>query len=101
MLIQKTMKPFSDQLGDEGEKGLTGGGHYIGYLERSLIILLVLSGYPDAVGFLIAAKSILRFGEINKSENRKMSEYIIIGTFMSFGWALLIAFLSAMALQQL
>ena len=101
ILIQKAMQPFSDQLAADEGTGLSGGGKYIGYLERSLIILLVLSGHPEGVGFLIAAKSILRFGEINKSNNRKMSEYIIIGTFMSFGWALLVAFLSKAALQLL
>jgi hypothetical protein len=46
------------------------------------------------VGFLIAAKSILRFGEIKDIKQRLEAEYIIIGTFMSFGYGLLIAFLT-------
>lgn len=96
LLIQKMMKPFTDQL-DNSDDGLTDGGKFIGYLERGLIILLFLTGNPEGVGFLIAAKSILRFGEIKDSENRKMSEYIIIGTFMSFGWAMLIGFVSLQA----
>lgn len=97
MFIQKAMRPFTSQI-DTADQGLKDGGKYIGYLERGLILLLVISGNPEGVGFLIAAKSILRFGEIKDAQNRRMSEYIIIGTFMSFGWALAVGFLTAMAL---
>ena len=53
----------------------------------AIIFLLVLAGYPAGVGFLIAAKSILRF-----DKDPKASEYVIIGTRASFGWALLVSF---------
>lgn len=77
------------------DEGLRGGGKIIGWLERALVIGLVLSQSLSAIGFIIAAKSILRFGDIGPrsdpdSTNRHDVEYIIIGTFMSFGWALLI-----------
>ncbi|MBR9652022.1 DUF3307 domain-containing protein [Thalassovita aquimarina] len=78
---------LSDSPEDEG---LPGGGATIGYLERALILLLVLTGQIAAIGFLVAAKSILRFGTI--SGDRKATEYVIIGTLFSFGWALLVAF---------
>lgn len=51
------------------------------------------------MGFLIAAKSILRFGEIKDARQRQEAESIIIGTFMSFGYGLLIAFLTRFLLQ--
>jgi hypothetical protein len=73
----------------EDQDGLPKGGLTIGYLERGLIFVLVLGGQPGSIGFLIAAKSILRFGAVN--ENRSASEYVIIGTLASFGWALLVA----------
>ncbi|MFO7738926.1 MAG: hypothetical protein R6V46_10655, partial [Desulfatiglandaceae bacterium] len=38
----------------------------------------------EAIGFLIAAKSIFRFGEVSKPERRKEAEYILIGTMLSF-----------------
>jgi hypothetical protein len=38
----------------------------------------------DAVGFLIAAKSILRF----KDDNTLKTEYVLIGTMLSFGIAI-------------
>lgn len=75
-------------------RGLKKGGKLIGQLERAIIFLLILAGHPEGVGFLIAAKSILRFGEIKDIKQRLEAEYIIIGTFMSFGYGLLIAFLT-------
>ena len=75
-------------------RGLDRGGKLIGQLERGIIFLLVLAGHPEGVGFLIAAKSVLRFGEIKDPKQRQEAEYIIIGTFMSFGYGLLIAFLT-------
>ena len=56
-------------------------------------------GEPTGIGFLIAAKSILRFAEIKDAIQRKVAEYTIIGTFLSFGWALLIAMLMRTAVQ--
>lgn len=72
-------------------EGLENGGKHIGWLERFLTLLLILIGQPSGIGFLIAAKSVLRFGEIKEAKHRKLAEYIIIGTFLSFGWALTIA----------
>ena len=80
-------------------KGLEKGGLYIGWLERSLVMLLLLINQSAGIGFLLAAKSILRFGEIKNTQQRKVAEYIIIGTFLSFGWALLISVLTRQAVQ--
>lgn len=79
--------------------GLRNGGKYIGWLERSLTLLLFLIGQPTGIGFLIAAKSILRFGDIKEEGHRKVAEYIIIGTFLSFGWALLVSVMTQQALE--
>lgn len=65
------------------EMGIAEGGRIIGYLERSLITLFVLVGYPAGIGFLIAAKSVFRFGELMDSSRRWQAEYIIIGTLLS------------------
>ena len=69
--------------------GLRDGGRAIGQLERGLIFLMILGGLPEGIGFLIAAKSVLRFGTVR--EEAKLSEYVIIGTLASFGWAMLAA----------
>ena len=73
-------------------RGLKNGGRMIGQLERGLIFIFVLVGHPEGIGFLIAAKSIFRFGEIKESKNRMEAEYIIIGTLMSFGYGILLAY---------
>ena len=71
-------------------EGLKGGGKAIGILERGLIFLMILTGQAAGIGFLIAAKSVLRFGTV--ADDRKVSEYVIIGTLASFGWAIAMAF---------
>ncbi len=78
--------------------GLPKGGLTIGLLERGLIFVLILAGQAAGIGFLIAAKSILRFGTV--SENRAASEYVIIGTLASFGWAISVT-LATLALRDL
>jgi hypothetical protein len=98
IVIRKATAPFTRQLSGD-IAGLESGGTYIGWLERALVMLLILIGQPAGVGFLITAKSILRFGDVRDSSQRKLTEYIIIGTFMSFGWGLLIAVLTQLALQ--
>jgi hypothetical protein len=69
-------------------RGLEHGGRYIGWLERALVLLLILINQPGGIGFLVAAKSILRFGEVKSNKDRRIIEYIIIGTFLSFAWGL-------------
>jgi ABC-type proline/glycine betaine transport system permease subunit len=71
---------------------LKDGGKIIGYLERSLIYLFVLVDQPSAIGFLIAAKSVFRFGEIRQGTNRMEAEYILIGTLLSFLFGLVVSF---------
>jgi hypothetical protein len=80
-------------------KGLPGGGRAIGLLERALIFLLILTGQAAGIGFLIAAKSVLRFGAVG--DDRAVSEYVIIGTLASFGWAMAVAFATVAFLGQL
>jgi phosphatidylglycerophosphate synthase len=98
-LIGLLTDTLSDRAGGavaRDDEGLTGGGKIIGWLERAIVIGLVFAGEIGAIGFVIAAKSILRFGDVGPrsdqaSADRHKVEYIIIGTFMSFGWALLVA----------
>ena len=90
--------PLQKQLG-EPPKGLENGGKYIGILERLLIFSFVLVNQFSGIGFLVAAKSIFRYSEIKKSSDRKEAEYIIIGTFTSFLYAMVISYLSSKMLR--
>lgn len=90
--IGKLTKKYRDEI-DEADKGtsLPEAGKMIGLLERTLIFILILQGQLGAVGFLIAAKSILRYSDHEKVNNPiRLSEYVIIGTMMSFLAAILV-----------
>lgn len=102
ILIGLAVEPFIREIaehnGGEGQqekplnRGLRSGGSVIGQLERSLIFIFILIGQPEGIGFLIAAKSIFRFGEIKEPKHRREAEYIIIGTLMSFSYGILISY---------
>lgn len=77
------------------------GGRLIGRLERAMILMLIVVGQPDAIGFLIAAKSLLRFNELARDADRLTSEYVIIGTLASFAWGLGAAFATKATLAAL
>lgn len=65
----------------DGEHGSFHSGALIGTLERALTIVFVVLGQYEAIGFLLAAKSILRFSETSKGDEK--SEYVLTGTFLS------------------
>lgn len=79
--------------------GLKNGGRLIGNLERGLIFLLIALDQPLGVGFLVAAKSILRFGTATRDQ--RTAEYVIIGTLASFGWAIVVSYATAALLSHL
>lgn len=76
---------------DEDSPQMPGAGAWIGWLERTLVFLFVLLGQFNAIGFVIAAKSILRF---QYAREPRISEIVIIGTLASFGWAIIVALLT-------
>jgi hypothetical protein len=82
------------------DDSLREAGKWIGILERVLTITFIYISQFSAIGFLIAAKSILRVidkpdkpsGEptlIKPFSSRKRTEYVLIGTFLSFTLAIL------------
>lgn len=66
-------------------------GRWIGYFERVLVMTFVLLGSFEAIGFLMAAKSIFRFGDLKEKHEIKLTEYVLLGTLMSFTVAVIIA----------
>lgn len=69
---------------DEKDKELQNAGKLIGIIERWLVLTFVLVNKYEAVGFLLAAKSILRYKDIETIR----TEYVLIGTMLSFGMAI-------------
>lgn len=66
-------------------------GELIGWLERGLMLLFVILSQYEAIGFLIAAKSILRFNEASSGSEK--SEYVLTGTLLSLTIALVLGVL--------
>ncbi|NHB69606.1 DUF3307 domain-containing protein [Perlabentimonas gracilis] len=92
IIIGKTTKPFRQQI-DMGDS-LTKAGLYIGVLERLLVFVFIIIGQYAAIGFLIAAKSILRITKDNNKDSKKKTEYVLIGTMLSFTVAILVGLLT-------
>lgn len=76
------------------KNSLQNAGKFIGMLERLLIFLFVCTNHFEAVGFLLAAKSIFRFGDLKDAHDIKLTEYVLIGTLLSFGIALVVSLLT-------
>lgn len=87
-------KDETDGSGDSTSDSLKNAGKTIGMIERSLILTFMLIGQYQAIGFLIAAKSVFRFGDLKESGQRKRTEYILIGTLISFMLSILLGLLT-------
>ncbi len=90
ILIGKATSRWSDQLHNSG---LVEAGKWIGIFERVIILTLLLVNQYEAIGLLIAAKSILRFPEKEEQDPLKRTEYVLIGTLLSFGLTFLLSLL--------
>ncbi len=93
ILMRMLLAPYIDEIAKDEENGeggsLKNAGTYIGMLERLFVFGFILIQQWAAIGLLIAAKSVFRFGDLNKGKNRKLTEYVLIGTLLSFGFAIL------------
>ena len=72
------------------KQGLRDGGRLIGWLERFLFYSFLLGGQYSAVGFVLAAKGVARYGEIKEAKDQKVAEYVLIGTMISLSWTLVV-----------
>lgn len=90
IVIKKIMEAFDFPYPNNGIKD---AGKYIGILERLFVFLFVISSFWEGIGFLLAAKSIFRFGDLKENKEIKLTEYILIGTLLSFGFAIAIGWI--------
>jgi len=89
ILIGMGTKQFREKIEDHNKMSLENAGTWIGILERLVIFFLVLIGQFEAIGLLIAAKSIIRL----KEGEQKMSEYVLVGTLLSVSLAMVTGFI--------
>ena len=77
----------------QSNDSLQSAGKYIGFFERLLVFVFIIIHQWAAIGFLLAAKSVFRFGDLKEAKDRKLTEYVLIGTLLSFGTAIFIGLL--------
>ncbi|GAD79696.1 DUF3307 domain-containing protein [Vibrio ezurae] len=82
VIIGSILSKYTPDSNEENE-GLISGGVIIGYLERTLILTFTIAGQFSVIGFVLAAKSIFRFGELNNAKNHKLTEYVLLGSLLS------------------
>lgn len=77
----------------EADDSLKNAGKYIGMLERLFVFGFILLNQWQGIGWLMAAKSVFRFNDLSRAKDRKLTEYFLMGTLISFGLAVLWALL--------
>lgn len=85
VIISLLTKRWREQI-EEDHGSLENAGRWIGILERLIVFVLVINRQYEAIGLLIAAKSILRFNETRGAQMR--TEYLLIGTLISMAIAI-------------
>jgi hypothetical protein len=75
---------------DNSNDSLKSAGLYIGILERLFVFGFIILNQWGAIGLLIAAKSVFRFGDLSRAKDRKLTEYMLIGSLISFGLSILV-----------
>ena len=84
IFIKLMLKHYSVNMPEEKSSGFNAVA-LIGDIERWLILAFVLMQHYEALGLLIAAKSIIRFSE----KDTEKTEYVLAGTLMSIFIAVL------------
>jgi hypothetical protein len=93
IIIKIIITQWNPESKKENDDSLAKAGRYIGILERLFVFTFVITNHWEAIGFLLAAKSVFRFGDLTESKDRKLTEYILIGTLLSFGLAIFLGVL--------
>jgi Protein of unknown function (DUF3307) len=92
--VESTIKPAIEPVSHAPSPVRIGAT--IGVLERLLIVVLVLTGAEAAIGFVVAAKTLARFKQL---DDRQFAEYYLLGTLASVSVALATGLLAAAALR--
>ncbi|KFF01144.1 hypothetical protein IX39_11180 [Chryseobacterium formosense] len=88
-ILLSSWTPVAEEEGSVQTESLSSAGKYIGILERLLVFTFIVVDHWEGVGFMVAAKSVFRFSDLAQAKQRKLTEYVLIGTLLSFGIAVL------------
>jgi len=89
VVVGLLVKPYAERLKQRGgsAEGLEQAGRTIGKCERALIYLALITGNDAFIGFVVAAKALLRLPEARDERAQGASEYFLVGTLLSVVWA--------------
>ncbi|ANF52675.1 hypothetical protein A0O34_20115 [Chryseobacterium glaciei] len=88
-ILLSSWTPVPETINNIQTESLSSAGKYIGILERLLVFTFIMVNHWEGVGFMVAAKSVFRFSDLAQAKQRKLTEYVLIGTLLSFGMAVL------------
>ncbi|KIC62950.1 DUF3307 domain-containing protein [Chryseobacterium taiwanense] len=88
-ILLSSWTPVPETVSNIQTESLSSAGKYIGILERLLVFTFIMVNHWEGVGFMVAAKSVFRFSDLAQAKQRKLTEYVLIGTLLSFGMAVL------------
>lgn len=88
ILLGYLTKQWQNEIWSNADNSLQHAGKWIGIIERFLVLSFILFNQWMPIGFLLAAKSVFRFGDLKDDKEQKKTEYILIGTLLSFSIAI-------------
>ena len=94
MLLERWQLPVASTA----NTALPQAGHSIGLLERLLMLTFILIDQLAVVGFVLAAKSVFRFGDLTNAKEKHLTEYVMLGTLLSVVCTMAIGLLARFAL---
>lgn len=93
-ILLSSWAPVPDTANNLQTESLSNAGKYIGILERLMVFTFIMVNHWEGVGFMVAAKSVFRFSDLAQAKQRKLTEYVLTGTLLSFGMAVLTGILT-------
>ncbi len=94
ILVVELTKKWDLEVNGNNNHSLENAGKWIGIIERILILTFTILGKYEPIGFMLAAKSIFRFGDLTNSKDRKRTEYVLVGTLLSFSISIIIGLIT-------
>ena len=101
ILVDELTKKWGVEVNDNNSDSLENAGKWIGIIERVLILTFTILGKFEPIGFMMAAKSVFRFGDLTNSNDRKRTEYVLVGTLLSFAVAIIAGLLTKQIIKLL
>ena len=93
IVIALVLSHHTKQLEGKNGENLGQAGRYIGYVERLLALSFILVDEYTGLGFLVATKTVFRVGDLSRQKDMRLTEYMMLGTLLSFATALIVGWL--------